>query len=181
MMLAGPRLRVVPVTTHMALRDVAVRLDKDLIVRVSEATSDALRRWYDIAAPRLAVCGLNPHAGEGGRMGDEEARLVEPAVRALAAAGHDVTGPVPADTAFHHALSGRYDAVVCMYHDQALGPLKTVHFADAINLTCGLPMPRVSPDHGTAWDIAGRGVADPTSAIAALELAARVAGRAQGG
>ncbi len=180
MMLAGPALRVVPVTTHMALRDVAQRLDSGLIVRAVEATVDALRRWYGISQPRLAVCGLNPHAGEGGRMGDEEPRIIVPALTTLVAAGHNVVGPVPADTAFHHALSGRYDAVVCMYHDQALGPLKTVHFADAINVTCGLPIPRVSPDHGTAWDIAGRGEADSSSAIAALELAGRVAASKHG-
>jgi 4-hydroxythreonine-4-phosphate dehydrogenase len=175
MMLAGPKLRVVPVTTHVALRDVAKLLTTQGILDAGLAVVDALRRWDAIPTPRLAVCGLNPHAGEGGRLGDEEARVIAPAVAALRMAGVDADGPVVADSVFHQAMHGRYDAVLCMYHDQALGPLKTVHFHDACNITCGLPVPRVSPDHGTAYDIAGRGVADPASMCQALWRGERMA------
>ncbi len=175
MMLAGPRLRVVPVTTHVALRDVANLLTIERIVNCGIAAADALVRWMDISEPRLAVCGLNPHAGEGGRLGDEEARIIEPAVQELRQLGLEVDGPVVADTVFHRAITGRYDAVLCMYHDQALGPLKTVHFHDACNLTCGLPVPRISPDHGTAYDIAGKGIADAASMIQALLRAESIA------
>ncbi len=175
MMLAGPRLRVVPVTTHVALRDVAQLLTTDKIVNCGLAAADALVRWLGIAAPRLAVCGLNPHAGEGGRLGDEEARIIIPAVAELARLGIDVEGPLVADSVFYRAMTGRYDAVLCMYHDQALGPLKTVHFHDAYNLTCGLPVPRISADHGTAYDIAGKGIADPASMVQTLLRAERMA------
>lgn len=178
MMLAGPRLRVVPVTTHIALRDVASVLTTQRIVDAGRAAADALVRWFDIAAPRIAVCGLNPHAGEEGKLGDEEARIIAPAVAQLRQAGVQAEGPVVADTVFFRAMGGRYDAVLCMYHDQALGPLKTVHFHDAVNVTCGLPVPRLSPDHGTAYDIAGKGVADPTSTAHALNRAERIALRA---
>lgn len=178
MMLAGPRLRVVPVTTHVALRDVAQILTTQRIVDAGRACADALVRWFDIAAPRLAVCGLNPHAGEEGKLGDEEARIIAPAVEQLRQAGVHAEGPVVADTVFFRAMGGRYDAVLCMYHDQALGPLKTVHFHEAVNVTCGLPVPRLSPDHGTAYDIAGKGVADPTSTALALNRAERIALRA---
>jgi len=177
MMLAGPRLRVVPVTTHLPLREVAERLSTASIVDCGLAAADALSRWLDIPQPRLAVCGLNPHAGEDGAHGDEEVRIVAPAVARLRAAGVNAEGPLAADAVFYRALAGRYDAVLCMYHDQALGPLKTVHHHDAINLTCGLPVPRLSPDHGTAYDIAGKGVADPTSAAQALSRAERIAVR----
>ena len=175
MMLAGPRLRVVPVTTHVPLRDVASLLSTERIVNCGLAAADALVRWLDISEPRLAVCGLNPHAGEGGRLGDEEERIIEPAVQELRALGLEVEGPVVADTVFHRAVTGRYDAVLGMYHDQALGPLKTVHFHDAYNLTCGLPVPRISPDHGTAYDIAGKGLADAASMIHALLRAEAIA------
>jgi 4-hydroxythreonine-4-phosphate dehydrogenase len=175
MMLAGARLRVVPVTTHVPLRRVADLLTTDRICIAGEATADALTRWFGIAAPRLAVCGLNPHAGEEGRLGDEEARIIAPAVARLRHVGVDTEGPLTADTVFHRAMSGRYDAVLCMYHDQALGPIKTVHFQEAINLTCGLPVPRLSPDHGTAYDIAGKAVADPGSMVHALQRAERLA------
>ena len=168
MMLAGPRLRVVPVTTHVPLKDVASLLTVQGIVDCGLAAADALTRWFDIREPRLAVCGLNPHAGEGGRLGDEEARIIAPAVAELRQHGVETDGPVVADTVFHRAMTGRFDAVLCMYHDQALGPLKTVHFHDACNLTCGLPVPRISPDHGTAYDIAGKGIADATSMIQAI-------------
>ena len=175
MMLAGPRLRVVPVTTHVPLRDVANLLTIERIVNCGLAAADALTRWLDITEPRLAVCGLNPHAGEGGRLGDEEARIIEPAVQELRALGIETDGPVVADTVFHRAITGRYDAVLCMYHDQALGPLKTVHFHDACNITCGLPVPRISPDHGTAYDIAGKGIADAASMTHALLRAEAIA------
>ncbi|MSP90926.1 MAG: 4-hydroxythreonine-4-phosphate dehydrogenase PdxA [Myxococcales bacterium] len=175
MMLAGPRLRVVPVTTHVPLRRVAELLTSDAIVAAGEAAADALVRWFAIAAPRLAVCGLNPHAGEGGRLGDEEATIIAPAVQRLRQLGIDARGPVVADAVFHQAMTGRYDAVLCMYHDQALGPLKTVHFHEAVNVTCGLPVPRLSPDHGTAYDIAGKGVADAGSMVQALVRAERMA------
>jgi 4-hydroxythreonine-4-phosphate dehydrogenase len=175
MMLAGPRLRVVPVTTHVPLRDVAGLLTTERIVNSGLAATDALVRWLGIASPRLAVCGLNPHAGEGGRLGDEEARIITPAVAELARQGIDVEGPLVADSVFYRAMTGRYDAVLCMYHDQALGPLKTVHFHDAYNLTCGLPVPRISADHGTAYDIAGKGIADPASMVQTLLRAERMA------
>ena len=175
MMLAGPRLRVVPVTTHVPLRRVAELLTTDGIVSAGEAAADALVRWFAIAAPRLAVCGLNPHAGEGGRLGDEEATIIAPAVQRLRQLGIDARGPAVADVVFHQAMTGRYDAVLCMYHDQALGPLKTVHFHEAVNVTCGLPVPRLSPDHGTAYDIAGKGIADASSMVQALVRAERMA------
>ena len=177
MMLAGPRLRVVPVTTHIALRDVAAVLTTQAIVDCALAAHHGLTHWLGIAAPRLAVCGLNPHAGEEGTLGDEEARLIAPALAQLQALGIAVVGPVVADTVFWQALQGHFDAVLCMYHDQALAPLKTVHFADAVNLTCGLPVARVSPDHGTAYALAGQGIADPTSMVAALRLAHRIGGQ----
>lgn len=175
MMLAGPLLRVVPVTTHIPLQKVPEVLTTQAIVNASLAAAETLRHWFGLAAPRLAICGLNPHAGEDGRCGDEEARVIAPAVAQLQAAGITATGPVVADTVFYQAMAGRYDAVICMYHDQALGPLKTVHFHDAVNLTCGLPVPRLSPDHGTAYDLAGGGTASPESTIAALTLVERFA------
>ena len=175
MMLAGPKLRVVPVTTHMPLRDVAGALRSEAIVEATLAACLELRRVMGIEAPRVGVCGLNPHAGEGGRFGDEETTIIAPALATLRGQGVDVSGPLPADTAFRDAYLGRYDVVIAMYHDQALGPLKTVHFSDAVNFTCGLPVPRLSPDHGTAYDIAGKGVADATSTRAALAIACRAA------
>ncbi len=177
MMLAGPRLRVVPVTTHVPLRAVPDLLTSDGIVDCGLATAHALQHWLGVTQPRLLVCGLNPHAGEGGTLGDEEARIIAPAIERLRAAGIDAKGPAVADTAFYFALQGDADAVLCMYHDQALGPLKTVHFADGFNLTCGLPVARVSPDHGTAYGLAGSGRADPSSFAQALLLAERIAHR----
>ena len=175
MMLAGPKLRVVPVTTHVPLRDVANVLRTERIVQATWAAVVELQLVYAIEAPKVGVCGLNPHAGEGGRIGDEEGRIIAPAIARLAALGIDVRGPLAADSAFRAGFSGALDVVVAMYHDQALGPLKTVHFADAVNFTCGLPVPRLSPDHGTAYDIAGKGIADATSTGHALELACRAA------
>ena len=175
MMLAGPKLRVVPVTTHLPLRDVAGALRTDAIVRATWAAVVELRLVYGLEQPRVGVCGLNPHAGEGGRIGDEEGRVIAPAIAALQALGIDARGPLAADSAFRAGFTGSLDVVVAMYHDQALGQLKTVHFADAVNFTCGLPVPRLSPDHGTAYDIAGKGIADPTSTRVALDLACRAA------
>ncbi|MCB9739019.1 MAG: 4-hydroxythreonine-4-phosphate dehydrogenase PdxA [Deltaproteobacteria bacterium] len=175
MLLAGSRLKVVPVTTHVPLRDVAATLSTRRIVDATLAAALELRTVYDIAAPRIAVCGLNPHAGEGGRIGDEEATIIAPAIATLRGHGVDVVGPVAADTAFRDGYQGAFDLVIAMYHDQALGPLKTVHFADAVNFTCGLPVPRLSPDHGTAYAIAGKGVADAASTTLALRLACAAA------
>jgi len=177
MMLAGPDLRVVPVTIHVPLKDVPEALTLDAIVETVEITHRALIERFAIAAPRIAVAGLNPHAGEGGKMGREEIDTILPAIAALRARGRDVTGPLPADTMFHPRARARYDAAVAMYHDQALVPLKTIAFDEGVNVTLGLPYVRTSPDHGTAFDIAGRGLADPTSMIAALRLAAEMAAR----
>lgn len=177
MMLACRGLRVVPVTIHVALRAALDALSTDLIVRAGRIAAAALRRDFDIDSPRLAVAGLNPHAGEGGSMGDEEARIVAPAVAALRADGIDAMGPLPPDSMFHEAARARYDAALCMYHDQALIPLKTIDFAGGVNITLGLPFIRTSPDHGTALDIAGTGKADPGSFLAALDMAADMARR----
>jgi 4-hydroxythreonine-4-phosphate dehydrogenase len=174
MMLAIEGLRVVPVTVHLPVRDVAATLTSEAIVACGRITDAALRRDFGVAKPRLAVAALNPHAGEAGKMGDEEIRIIAPAIAALNAAGFTATGPAPADTLFHPAARERYDAVLCMYHDQALIPLKTLDFAGGVNITLGLPFVRCSPDHGTALDIAAKGVADPTSLIAALRMADRM-------
>lgn len=171
MMLAGPRLRVVPLTTHLALRDVPDLITADLIERQVRVIDADLRRWFGLSKPRIALCGLNPHAGEGGMFGREEIDVLAPAVERLRAEGIDVSGPHSADTVFHFAAAGRYDVVVAPTHDQALIPLKLLHFGEAVNITLGLPFPRTSPDHGTAPDIAGRGEASPASMIAALRTA----------
>ncbi len=177
MMLANHFLRVVPVTIHVGLRAALDSLTAEAIVVTSRITAAALRTQFGIAAPRLAMAGLNPHAGEGGAMGDEEARLILPAIAVLRAEGIDVTGPHPPDTLFTPTARGGYDAAICMYHDQALIPLKTLDMASGVNITLGLPIIRTSPDHGTAFDIAGQGRADPASLIAALRLAATLAER----
>ncbi|MDJ1007034.1 MAG: 4-hydroxythreonine-4-phosphate dehydrogenase PdxA [Paracoccaceae bacterium] len=174
MMLAGPDLRVVPATIHIPLAEVPRRLNEELLIETVEITAAALIRDFGLAAPRIALSGLNPHAGEGGAMGDEEIRIIAPAVAALKARGLAVRGPLPADTMFHARARAGYDAAVCMYHDQALVPLKTIAFDDGVNVTLGLPFVRTSPDHGTAFDIAGRDIADPTSMIAAIRLAAEM-------
>ena len=174
MMLAGPKLRVVLVTTHLALADVPGALTTAGVDATIMITASALRSRFGCDRPRIAVTGLNPHAGEGGKFGDEEARLIAPAVRKAKRRGVDVVGPLAADSLFAEAASGGYGAVVCMYHDQGLGPFKLLHFADGVNVTLGLPFVRTSPDHGTAFDIAGRGLADPRSMAAALDLAARL-------
>jgi 4-hydroxythreonine-4-phosphate dehydrogenase len=180
MMLACDALRVVPATIHIPLADVPGALTREVLEETLRITAAALIRDFGIPRPRIAVAGLNPHAGEGGLMGDEEARTIVPVLDALRAEGMDLSGPLPADTMFHPAARARYDAAVAMYHDQALIPIKTIDFAGGVNVTLGLPFVRTSPDHGTAFDIAGRGVADPTSLIAALRLAAEMAGRRAG-
>ncbi|HEV2265229.1 MAG TPA: 4-hydroxythreonine-4-phosphate dehydrogenase PdxA [Stellaceae bacterium] len=177
MMLAGPELRVVPVTIHLSMADALAALSTAAIVTCGRVTAAALARDFGIARPRLAVAALNPHAGEAGAMGHEERDIIAPAVAALTAQGIDVSGPAPADTLFHAGARTRYDAVLCMYHDQALIPLKTLDFERGVNVTLGLPFIRTSPDHGTAIDIAGRGVANPASLIAALTMAGAMATR----
>ena len=171
MMLACPELRVVPVTIHIAVADVPGALTSDLLEDTLRITEAALKRDFGIAEPRLAVAGLNPHAGEGGAMGMEEITMISPLVERLSKAGMRLSGPMSADTMFHAQARAGYDAAVCMYHDQALIPIKTIDFAGGVNVTLGLPFIRTSPDHGTAFDISGKGIADPTSTIAALRMA----------
>jgi 4-hydroxythreonine-4-phosphate dehydrogenase len=175
MMLWSPALAVVPVTIHLSLRDAIARLSSDLIVTTVRIAAAGLKARFGFAHPRLAVAGLNPHAGEHGSLGTEDQTIVAPAIELLRGEGFDVRGPLPADTMFHDAARKTYDCAICMYHDQALIPVKTLAFDDAVNVTLGLPFIRTSPDHGTAFDIAGSGRADPSSLIAALRLAARMA------
>ncbi|MHB1304622.1 MAG: 4-hydroxythreonine-4-phosphate dehydrogenase PdxA [Acidiphilium sp.] len=175
MMLATPGLRVVPVTVHVSLRRAIETLTTEAIVAVARTAAAALHRDFGISRPRLAVAGLNPHAGEAGAMGDEETRIVAPAVAALTSEGIAAFGPLPPDTMFTPAARSGYDAAICMYHDQALIPLKTIDMENGVNVTLGLPIIRTSPDHGTAFDIAGTGRARPQSLIAALRLAAEMA------
>ena len=171
MMLACPELRVVPVTIHIALSEVPAALTPGLLRRTIEITRAALIRDFGQPSPRIAVAGLNPHAGEGGAMGSEEGAMIAPLLDALREEGFDLIGPLPADTMFHAAARARYDVAVCMYHDQALIPIKTIDFAGGVNVTLGLPFVRTSPDHGTAYDIAGKGLGDPTSMRAAMGMA----------
>ena len=180
MMLACSELRVVPATIHIPLAQVPGALTAPLLEETLRITHSALIRDFGVAAPRIAVAGLNPHAGEGGLMGREEERVIVPVLEALRAEGMDLAGPLPADTMFHPAARAGYDAAVAMYHDQALIPIKTIDFAGGVNVTLGLPFVRTSPDHGTAFDIAGRGNADPTSMIAALRMADGMARRRAG-
>ncbi|MCB2047251.1 MAG: 4-hydroxythreonine-4-phosphate dehydrogenase PdxA [Novosphingobium sp.] len=181
MMLAGPSLRTVPLTIHEALADVPGLLTTDLIVRRARVVAKAMQRDFGLASPRLAVCGLNPHAGEEGRFGDEEARVIAPAIATLRAEGIAVTGPHSADTLFAPRERETYDVALCMYHDQALIPIKALDFDQGVNVTLGLPVVRTSPDHGTAFAIAGRNVADPGAMIAAIRMAGECAARrAQG-
>ncbi len=172
MMLAGPTLRTVPVTTHLALAEVASRLSSALIESRGRAALRGLQRNFGIAEPRLAVSGLNPHAGEGGQLGREEIEIIAPAIAALAAEGWRVSGPHPADTMFHARARANYDAALGMYHDQALIPIKALYFEEAVNVTLGLPIVRTAPDHGTAFDIAGQDRADPRPMAAAIRMAA---------
>jgi 4-hydroxythreonine-4-phosphate dehydrogenase len=175
MMLWAPVLAVVPVTIHVPLAAVPQLVTRDLIIDTAGIVDRDLRLRFGLAAPRLAIAGLNPHAGEGGQLGAEDDAIIRPAVEALRAAGLDAVGPLPADTLFHKAARLRHDVVLGMYHDQVLGPIKALAFEDAVNVTLGLPFVRTSPDHGTAFDIAGTGKADPASFVAALRLAARLA------
>ena len=175
MLLWSPALAVVPVTVHLPLREAIARLSSDLIVTTVRIVAAALQARFGLATPRLAVSGLNPHAGEDGSLGTEERSIIAPAVEILRGDGIDIRGPLPADTMFHDAARKTYDCAICMYHDQALIPVKTLAFEDAVNVTLGLPFIRTSPDHGTAFDIAGTGQANPSSLIAALRLAARMA------
>jgi 4-hydroxythreonine-4-phosphate dehydrogenase len=175
MMLGGDRLKVCLATTHLALRDVPAALSTPALLATLRIIDAAFRRHFACPRPRIAVLGLNPHAGEGGQFGDEEARIIAPAVVAARAAGIDASGPHSADTLFHFAAQGRYDAVLAMYHDQGLGPLKLLHFEDGVNVTLGLPIVRTSVDHGTAYDLAGTGTASAQSLVAAIRLAERMA------
>jgi 4-hydroxythreonine-4-phosphate dehydrogenase len=177
MMLACPELRVVPATIHIPLAEVPRALTGELLEETLRITRAALIRDFGLPRPRIAVAGLNPHAGEGGLMGREDIEVIAPVLERLRGEGFALSGPLSADTMFHAAARARYDAAVAMYHDQALIPIKTIDFAGGVNVTLGLPFVRTSPDHGTAFDIAGRGVADATSLVAALRLAAEMAGR----
>ena len=177
MMLVGPDLKTVPVTIHVPLRDVPDLLTIELIVAKARATIRGLQRQFGIDEPRIAVAGLNPHAGEDGALGREDIDIIVPAIERLRSEGFDVSGPIPADTMFHARARARYDAALCMYHDQALVPLKTLYFDVGVNMTLGLPIVRTSPDHGTAFNIAGKGQANPGAMISALKIADAAARR----
>ncbi|WP_299420476.1 4-hydroxythreonine-4-phosphate dehydrogenase PdxA [uncultured Shimia sp.] len=174
MMLASDMLRVVPTTIHIPLADVPSTLTPELLEETIRITAKGLQTQFGIPTPRIAVAGLNPHAGEGGAMGQEDAAVIAPILDKLRRAGFDLTGPLPADTMFHAAARSRYDVAICAYHDQALIPIKTLDFDGGVNVTLGLPFIRTSPDHGTAFDIAGTGQANPSSTIAALRMAHRM-------
>ncbi|MGR6466121.1 4-hydroxythreonine-4-phosphate dehydrogenase PdxA [Rhizobium sp. PAMB 3182] len=178
MMLAGPRLKAVPVTIHIPLKDVPEALTSELIVETCRIVDHDLKTRFAIPSPRLALSGLNPHAGENGALGQEDGAIIKPAIDTLRAMGIDAIGPLPADTMFHDAARKGYDVAVCMYHDQALIPAKALGFDDSVNVTLGLPFIRTSPDHGTAFSLAGKGVARPDSLIAAIRLAGELAAHA---
>jgi len=175
MMLWSPTLAVVPVTIHLSLREALAQLTSELIVSTVRIVAAELKSHFGVSRPRIAIAGLNPHAGEDGSLGHEERTIVAPAIKELRSENIDARGPLPADTMFHAAARETYDCAVCMYHDQALIPIKTLAFDEAVNVTLGLPFIRTSPDHGTAFDIAGTGKANPASLIAALRLASRMA------
>ena len=175
MMLSAPDLKVVPVTIHIALKEVPAQLDEALLLRTIRTLNEALKRDFSIKNPRIAVAGLNPHAGEGGQMGQEELDMIGPTLDQLRAEGIDLRGPLSADTMFHANARQTYHAAVCMYHDQALIPIKTIDFDRGVNTTLGLSFIRTSPDHGTAYDIAGKGIANPSSLIEAIKMAAFMA------
>ena len=181
MMLVGPSLRTVPVTVHVPLREVADRLTVERILLKGRATARGLQRQFGIENPRIAVSGLNPHAGEDGALGREDLDVIVPAIERLRAEGIDASGPFPADTMFHERARARYDAALCMFHDQALVPIKTLHFDEGVNMTLGLPIVRTSPDHGTAFNIAGKRQAHPGAMIAAIQTAAAAARRLAAG
>ena len=174
MMIWSEALKVVPVTIHIPLAEAAQALSAELIVKTARVVDRDLRARFGLKRPRLALAGLNPHAGEGGAMGREEITIISPAIEAMRAEGIDAIGPLPADTMFHPKARARYDVALTMYHDQGLIPAKTLAFDEAVNVTLGLPFVRTSPDHGTAFDIAGKGVANPASLIAAVRLADRL-------
>jgi 4-hydroxythreonine-4-phosphate dehydrogenase len=180
MMLVAGNLRAVPITVHIPLKDVPAALSADMITAQARVVTRDLQTYFGVKAPRLAFTGLNPHAGENGAMGREEQTIITPALNTLRADGFDVTGPLPADTAFHAEARARYDAILCMYHDQALIPAKTLDFHGGVNVSLGLPFVRTSPDHGTALGIAGQGTANPQSLIAAIELAGQMVANARG-
>ncbi|WP_375665872.1 4-hydroxythreonine-4-phosphate dehydrogenase PdxA [Bartonella sp. TT121SHDZB] len=175
MMLVGPRLKTVPITVHIPFKDVPSQLTRHLIIQAALITERDLKTRFKITSPRLAVAGLNPHAGEGGAMGKEDIEVITPTIEYLKQKGLNITGPLPADTMFHECARKTYDAALCMYHDQALIPVKTLDFDTTVNVTLGLPFIRTSPDHGTAFDIADKGLASPESFIAALKLANQLA------
>lgn len=179
MMLAGPQLRTIPVTVHIAIEKVPHVLSTELLVKTGLIVAHDLSSRFALKKPRLAIAGLNPHAGEGGAMGQEEETIIIPAIDALRSRGIDVSGPLPSDTMFNARARKNYDVALCMYHDQALIPVKTIGFDDTVNVTLGLPFVRTSPDHGTAFDIAGKGIASPDSFIAALKLADKLAKNTQ--
>jgi len=179
MMMAGARLKITLVSIHQALKEVPAAITQEAVLRMITITGQALRDDFAVPQPRLAVAGLNPHAGEDGMFGEEEQRVIAPAVAAGRRAGWLVEGPFPPDTVFNKAVAGQFDAVVCMYHDQGLIPFKLLHFSDGVNVTLGLPIVRTSVDHGTAYDIAGRGLADPASLAAAVSLAEVIVGNRQ--
>lgn len=175
MLLAGPHLKVVPVTIHLSLRDAIAALSEAEIFRTLSVTHEAMRRDFGISSPRIAVSGLNPHAGESGHMGREETDMIAPAIERMRARGARIAGPLAGDTMFHPVARATYDVAVCMYHDQALIPIKTLDFDNGVNVTAGLPFVRTSPDHGTAYDIAGSGKANPASLVSAISMAAKIA------
>lgn len=179
MMLSAKDLRTVPISVHIALKDVAEALSKDLIMSQTISTAQGLSRWFGLPRPRIGMTGLNPHAGENGTMGREEIEIIEPAIAELQSRGLDVTGPIPADTVFHEEARANFDVIMCMYHDQALIPVKTLGFHDGVNTTLGLPFVRTSPDHGTALSLAGKGNANPSSLIAAIRQAGNMAANDQ--
>jgi 4-hydroxythreonine-4-phosphate dehydrogenase len=175
MMFVGEHLKVALVTRHVSLRRIPVILNSAMIYDTITLTNKYLKEYFQIRSPRIAVSGLNPHAGEGGAFGNEEAKVILPAIKKASKVIKNIYGPLPADVAFHEALKNKYDVVIAMYHDQGLAPFKTLYFNSGVNLTLGLPFIRTSPDHGTAFDLAGKGVADPTSMIEAIRLACRLA------
>ena len=169
--MASPTLKVTLVTIHVPLKEISKLLTEEKIIDTVKITYDSLQKWWGIENPRVAVCGLNPHAGEQGVLGDEEIKIITPAIQKLSLEGYTVEGPLVPDAVFHQAYEGKFDAVVCMYHDQGLIPFKMLHFRDGVNVTLGLPIIRTSPDHGTGFDIVGKGIADPSSMKEAIRLA----------
>ena len=177
MMFVGKLLKVTLVTRHLALKDVARRINTENVYNAIMLTADSLKKFFHVEEPRIGVAALNPHAGDGGIFGDEESNAIIPAIKRAASGLKNVRGPIPADAIFYQALNGKFDAIISMYHDQALAPFKMLYFKDGVNLTLGLPFVRTSPDHGTAFDIAGRGIADAVSMKEAIRLASTLSGK----